>query len=69
MPLIGSIGAFDESVEDFETYVSRVNLYFTANDVDNAKKVPVFLTVVGAKVFSLTKNLLSPKRSGYMFIH
>ena len=61
MPLIGSILAFSESEEDFDTYCSRVSLYFTANDIKDEKKVPVFLTLVGPKIYGLAKNLLSPK--------
>lgn len=60
MAKIGSIGVFDESLEDFETYVSRVELYFIANDVKDVKKVPAFLTLAGPKVFGLAKSLLSP---------
>ena len=58
---IGSIGNFDASVEDFESYCSRVDLYFIANNVTDKRVVPTFLTLVGPKVYGLAKNLLSPK--------
>ena len=58
--LIGSIEPFNENSEDFPTYQSRVELYFKANDIEEEKKASVFLTLVGAKIFTLTKNLLSP---------
>ena len=58
---IGSIGNFDASIEDFESYCSRVDLYFIANNVTDKRVVPAFLTLVGPKVYGLTKNLLSPK--------
>ena len=55
MPLIGSIGHFDETLEDFETYVSSVELYFVANEIPDDKKVAVFLRVVGLKVIHFLK--------------
>ena len=58
---IGTINNFNESEEDFESYCSRVDLYFTANEIKDAKRVPAFLTLVAPKVFSLARNLLSPK--------
>ena len=57
---IGTIHAFNE-FKDFELYCSRIDLYFVANDVADAKKVASFLTLVGPKVCRLAKNLLSPK--------
>ena len=50
MAPIGTINAFDESVEDFESYCSRVELFFKANDLAEDKKVPAFLTLVGPNV-------------------
>ena len=58
---IGTILAFNESEEEFESYCSRVDLYFVANDVKDEKKVVSFLTLVGPKVYGLARNLLSPK--------
>ena len=56
---IGTIHAFNESEEEFESYCSRVDLYFVANDVKDEKKVACFLTLVGPKVYGLARNLLS----------
>ena len=61
MPEIGTIACFDESIEDFETYCSRVDFYFEANKVAAAEKKAVFVTLLGSKLFSLTQDLLSPK--------
>ena len=58
---IGSIANFDASVEDFESYCIRVDLYFIANNVTDKRVVPAFSTLVGPTVYSLAKNLLSPK--------
>ena len=64
MASIGTIGPFSPVREDFETYCSRVELFFLGNSIDDAKKVPAFLTLIGLKVFVLSKRLLSPKEPG-----
>ena len=51
----------NEEVEDFEIYVSRIKLYFIVNDTDVKKQVPLLLTLIGAKSYTLAKNLLTPK--------
>ena len=58
---IGSIANFDANIEDFDTYCSRVDLYFVANEITGDKVVPSFLTLIGPKAYGLAKNLLSPK--------
>lgn len=46
----GTISKFDHEVEDWKTYVKRVNLYLMANDITNSgKKRAVLLSVCGAK--------------------
>ena len=60
MSLIGNVSAYDES-ENFETYIQRIELFFAANDVSNAKRVPAFLSIIGPKLYSLVKDLVSPK--------
>ena len=55
------IEKFNEDVEDFETYISRIKLFFIVNDTDVKKQVPLLLTLIGAKGYTLAKNLLSPK--------
>ena len=58
---LGSVGEYRESEEDFETYLSRVKLYFEANDIKSEKQKSVFLTLLGPKGFGLAKTLCSPK--------
>ena len=60
MSTIGNIDPFDDSVEDFTNYLSRVELFFVTNSVANDKKVATFLTLAGAKIYALAKSLLSP---------
>ena len=51
---------FEPSAESFSVYVERVNLFFTANEVPEEKRVPVFLTIVGKSTYALFRNLLQP---------
>ena len=60
MSLIGNIGPYEES-EKFATYVDRVCLYFEANEIADDRKVSAFLSIIGPKLYSLTKDLVSPK--------
>ena len=64
MALIGNLGPYVESEEDFDSYCSRVELFFDANSIEAPKQVSTFLTIVGAKTFSLVKDLVSPRAPG-----
>ena len=59
---VGSIDPYNESVEDFDSYISRVKMYFIANDIDDSKKVAAFFTLAGPKIFGLARDLLSPNK-------
>ena len=61
MAQIGSIGPYDETAEDIDTYIARVELFFIANSIPNEKKVATFLTLLGSKIFHLVQNLVSHK--------
>ena len=60
MARIGCMDHFNPNLEDFDTYVSRIELFFVANGVKDEKKVASFLTLGGPKIYSLARNLLSP---------
>ena len=60
MSLIGNVGPYEES-EKFSTYVDRVKLFFSANDIKDGKQVPAFLSIIGPKCYGLVKDLVSPK--------
>lgn len=62
MSFVGKIEAFDSTTEDWETYIERVELYFTANDVEEEKKVATLLSLMGAKTYILLRNLLAPDK-------
>ena len=59
---VGSIDPYNETEEDFDSYCSRVNMYFVANDIKDEKKVAAFFTLAGPKVFGLARDLLSPAK-------
>ena len=59
---VGKIDTFNESVEDWPTYVERVELYFIANDIPDEKKSPVLLSLMGSKTYNLLRNLTAPDK-------
>ena len=61
----GSVGEFDSDVneDDWETYVERVALYFTANGISDAtKKRAILLSVCGAKTYRVIRDLVAPAK-------
>ena len=42
MSLIGNVGSYNEAEEEFESYVSRVELFFDVNSIAEDKRVPSF---------------------------
>lgn len=60
MALIGAIEAFNPKETDITTYLERMDQLFICNDVDQRKKVSVFLTLIGGEAYSVLKDLLAP---------
>ena len=58
--MFGRIQEYCPENELFSAYLERVQLLFLANGVEDEKKVPVFLSVVGSKTYSLLRNLVTP---------
>ena len=59
----GSIGAFDSSEEEWETYVERVEIYLAANKITDAQqKRDVLLSVCGTKTYHILRDLLAPTK-------
>ena len=56
----GKLEAFQEGEETIAEYLERVELYFAANDVAEEKKVPMLLSVIGAKTYSVLRSLVPP---------
>ena len=74
--LFGRVGEFIAERETFNAYVERMEMFFTANNVVETtgegstqanrvvaeRKRPIFLTEVGAEVYSTLSNLLAPTK-------
>ena len=57
MTSFGKIDVFNPEVEEFSAYLERIELYFEANGI---REVPVFLSLLGAKTYSLLRTLVAP---------
>ena len=61
MALLGKIDSFNHGPDDVCEYIERVDQYFFANDINDAKKkTAIFLTVIGSDTYSLLRNLIAP---------
>ena len=59
--LIGNVGPLNDKSEKFSDYADRFEAFVAANDIDNDKKVNVFLAVIGPDTYKLLKNLCDPE--------
>ena len=58
----GTLGPFDLSSGDWKSYVERVKLYFTANDITAAgKQRAILLNSCGEATYRRIKDVLSPR--------
>ena len=60
MTSYGHIDQFRSENESIEAYLERVDIYFRTNEISDKKKVSIFLSVVGGKIYSLLRDLLAP---------
>ncbi|XP_071963879.1 uncharacterized protein [Antedon mediterranea] len=58
--IIGRLDPYDGEAEDWASYVERLEAYFMANGVDDDKRVPTLLSLIGPKTYGLLKNLVVP---------
>ena len=58
--IIGSIQEFNPEKDRIKPYLERVALFLKANKFAADDQVPVFLTVIGGRSYSLLRDLLSP---------
>ena len=56
---LGRIEEFRPQDGNISSYFERVKQFFAANKVPEAKKIPVLLSCLGAKVYEVLKNLLT----------
>ena len=65
MAAIGAVGEFDSSMEDWESYIERVEFYMTANGItDEAKKRATLFSICGVKTYHTIRNLAAPTAPG-----
>ena len=57
---IGQMDAFQPELESFSTYKARLRLFLDANAVEEGRRVPVMLTVIGPKHYALLHHLVAP---------
>ena len=65
---IGKIEAFDETSDNWNAYVERVEQYFIANDIKENKQVAVMLCLMGNKTYGLLRNLSAPAKPSCLFL-
>ena len=58
--IVGSVAPFSPEQESIVAYLERVDLFLLANGIADDKIVPMFLNLLGGKVYSLLRSLVSP---------
>ena len=58
----GRMEAFDPKVEEWSTYVERLEMFFVVNNVRESKKASSLLTLIGGKMYALLKSLTTPTK-------
>ena len=62
MAQIGQIEQFNRDTDDLSMYIERVQFYFDANGISDAKKKAALLSLVGPDTFKILSSLLVPER-------
>ena len=60
--IFGQLQEFQAESETIAAYLERACLYFQANCIAEKKQVAVYLSVIGAKNYSLLHSLTAPDR-------
>ncbi|XP_065283474.1 uncharacterized protein [Dermacentor albipictus] len=60
MPPLGKMSEFDPKTRNFESYLERFEHFLTANDIADAKRLPIFLTVIGPEAYEVLRSLVVP---------
>lgn len=64
MPQLRKIVEFDLKTQNFESYLERFEHFVTAKDIAEAKRLPVFLTVIGPEAYEVLRSLVVPEAPG-----
>ena len=60
-PYLGQLASFQPEEETISAYLERTNIFFQANEItEDKRKVTVFLNAIGARTYTLLRDLLSP---------
>ena len=62
----GRIDEFQPENESITTYLEHIDLFLAANDVATEKQVPVSLSVIGGRTYTLLHDLLAQAKQGEM---
>lgn len=54
--MLGKISEY-KGQEDFESYLERLEQWMICNEIEDSKKVSVFLSIIGAEACRLLKNI------------
>ncbi|XP_042150116.1 uncharacterized protein LOC121838113 [Ixodes scapularis] len=64
MSRLGRLDEYDPKIQDFESYLERFEFFVSANEIAAARKLAVFLTLIGAEAYEVLKNLVVPALPG-----
>ena len=64
--IFGNMDPFDDTGEQWATYIERFEHYILANEIRTAKKVPVLFSVMGPRTYGLLRSLVAPDKPGEM---
>lgn len=53
MAVYGSLGAFEDGVENFADYCGRCDAFMAADDIQDGRKVNLFLATIGPSTYKL----------------
>ena len=62
MTTIGQIQEFDPEKEKVTAYLECVQMFLVVNSIQEDKKMPVLLLVIGGKTYALLRSLLAPDK-------
>lgn len=64
MPIIGAIESFAVGVDDFETYLERMEQLISLNQINDDKmKAAFFISCAGGDIYKLFKSIVAPEKT------
>ena len=62
MATLGHTGKFDPAEERISAYLEHVEPFFVVKSMLDKRQVPVLLSVIGPKIYTLLHDLLAPEK-------